>query len=178
MDPSTFLGHVAPTSREYKVEHQELPIFCYKMWRIALHLTVYFTYYISNKRVNMENMYSVMYSYKRNYFAVLVRKWKLNTSWTAYGLVKPKSLTVVIIPVPFPVTKRKISLGPKSVFMLWMVRRDVSLLLTDQSGFLTSFAFLGDFHAAVYGGAAKTRILQHPLVLLLILSSVFILYMI
>lgn len=36
----------------------------------------------------------------------------------------------------------------------------------------------GDFHAAVYGGAAKTRILQHPLVLLLILSSVFILYMI
>ena len=101
---------------------------------------VYFTYYISNKRVNMENMYSVMYSYKRNYFAVLVRKWKLNTSWTAYGSVKPKSLTVVIIPVPFPVTKRKISLGPKSVFMLWMVRRDVSLLLTDQSGFLTSFA--------------------------------------
>lgn len=36
MDPSTFLGHVAPTSREYKVEHQELPIYCYKMWRIAL----------------------------------------------------------------------------------------------------------------------------------------------
>ena len=64
--------------------------------------------------------------------------------------------------------------------MLWMVGRDVSLLLTDQSGFLTSFAFLGDFHAAVYGGAAKTTvvILQHPLVLLLILSSVFILYMI
>ena len=31
MDPSTFLGHVAPTSREYKVEHQELPIYCYKM---------------------------------------------------------------------------------------------------------------------------------------------------